>query len=62
MKKETETKKTPVKKVVKKTLKKGFKKYPLKKPTKIGDIQRPIGFEIELDKDGYKFYKQKNIV
>ena len=39
-----------------------FKLYPLKIATKIGGVLRPIGFEIPLSKDGYRYYKQKNIV
>ena len=58
---EKKEKKQPVKKVTK-AVKKGFTKYPLKKPFKIGGIERPIGFEVELSKNGYRFYKQKNIV
>ena len=38
------------------------KLYPLKKETKIGDEIKPIGYKIPLTKEGYKFYKQKNIV
>jgi len=44
------------------TLKKGFKWYPLKKPTQIGDKVQPIGFKIQLNEDGRKFYKRLNIV
>jgi hypothetical protein len=44
------------------TLKKGFKWYPLKKETVIGDTKHPIGYKIALTEEGYKFYKQKNIV
>ena len=43
-------------------LKKGFKLYPLKKATVIGDKEYPIGHQIALSENGYKFYKQKNIV
>lgn len=45
-----------------KTLKKGFKKYPLIKPTVIGDTLRPVGYEIALTEEGYRFYKQKKII
>jgi hypothetical protein len=43
-------------------IKKGFKLYPLKKATVIGDELKPVGHEIALSVDGYKFYKQQNIV
>jgi len=43
-------------------LKKGFKLYPLKKATVIGDKLQPKGFEIALNENGYKFYKQTNTV
>lgn len=43
-------------------LKKGFKLYPLKKATMIGDVLRPVGYEIALNEDGYKFHKSKNRV
>lgn len=43
-------------------LKKGFKLYPLKKATVIGDKEYPVGYEIALTENGYKHYKQKNIV
>lgn len=46
----------------KKRLKKGFKLYPLKKATVIGSELKPIGYKIPLNKEGYEFYKQKNIV
>ena len=36
--------------------------YPLKKAIKIGDELRPIGYKIPLTKDGYRFFKQQNIV
>lgn len=38
------------------------KQYPLKKATKIGNEIKPIGYKISLTKEGYKFFKQKNIV
>lgn len=44
------------------TLKEGFQFYPLKKATVIGDKLQPIGYKIALTVEGYKFYKQKNIV
>ena len=44
------------------TLKKGFKWYPLKKQTIIGDTLQPVGFNIQLNEDGRKFYKRLNIV
>ncbi len=44
------------------TLRKGFKWYPLKKQTIIGDKLQPIDFKIQLNEDGYKFYKRLNIV
>lgn len=42
--------------------KKEFTLYPLKKSIKIGDEIKPIGYNIPLTKEGYKFYKQQNIV
>lgn len=45
-----------------KTVKKGFKKYPLIRPTMIGDTLQPVGYEIALNEDGYRFYKQKKII
>ena len=58
---EKKEKKQPVKKVTK-AVKKVFKKYTLKKAFKVGDTVKPIGDTIALTKDGYRFYKQKNIV
>lgn len=43
-------------------LKKGFKRYPLIQPTMIGDKIQPIGYEIALTPEGYRFYKQKKII
>lgn len=42
--------------------KKEMKLYPLKKATKIGNEIKPIGYKISLTIEGYKFFKQKNIV
>jgi hypothetical protein len=42
--------------------KKEFTLYPLKKAIKVGNEIRPIGYNISLTKEGYKFYKQQNIV
>lgn len=44
------------------TLKKGFKWYAIKKATLIGDTVQPIGYKIQLNEDGYEFFKQKKIV
>jgi hypothetical protein len=44
------------------TLKKGFKWYPLKKETIIGNELKPVGYKIQLNEDGRKFYKRKNII
>lgn len=44
------------------TLKKGYKYYPIKKAIVIGQTLQPIGYKIALSEEGYKFYKQKNIV
>lgn len=43
-------------------LKKGFKYYPLAKKTMIGDKLQPIGFKIQLNEEGRKFYKRLNII
>lgn len=43
-------------------LKKGFQYYPLAKKTMIGDKLQPIGFKIQLNEDGRKFYKRLNII
>ena len=59
---EEKSKKKVFTKKSKPTLKKGFKLYPLKKETVIGDKLLPIGHKIALAENGYKFYKQKNIV
>jgi hypothetical protein len=50
------------KKVTVRTQKKGFTIYPLKKATVIGNELRPKGSMIALSVEGYKFYKQQNIV
>lgn len=43
-------------------VKKELKQYPLKKAIKIGDEIKPIGYKISLTKEGFEFYKQRNII
>jgi hypothetical protein len=45
-----------------KTIKKGSKLYPLKRATVVGNELKPKGAKIALTVEGYKFYKQQNIV